>query len=327
MKRSGAETLKEYGLSIGFDRIGITTADPPADFRRYLDWIERGGAGDLWYLTEPSRVEKRRDLQRVLPGVRTVIVGAISYAPQSNHQPTNAKFARYAWGLDYHKVVLEKLEQLAAWLSEQVDAPFRYRTYVDTGPILERSLAERAGIGWIGKNTCLMSEETGSYLYLGELLSTLDLPTDAPALNRCGTCTRCLDACPTQALEAPYQLRSDRCISYQTVENRNGEIPEPIAQRLNGWVAGCDICQEVCPWNHEPFPMRLEALRPLPHLRLSLQELCTLSEDDFHRHFDSTSFRRIGRSALARNAKAALRDCGSFAEMRSSGRRDCAPAR
>src|SRR5262249_36095210 len=156
------------------------------------------------------------------------------------------------------------------WITRNVENRFQYLTYVDTGPVLERSIAQRAGVGWIGKNTCVMNEESGSYFFLGEILTTLDLPSDSPAVNPCCTCTRCLDACPTNAFSQAYELDSTKCISYQTIENRSVRIPDDIAAKLNGWVAGCDICQEVCPWNHESLAGRIEAFAPLPHTSLSL---------------------------------------------------------
>jgi epoxyqueuosine reductase len=302
------ESLKSFARTIGFDRIGITTADPPEGFARYLEWIEKGYAGDLWYLKEPGRVAKRGDLRKILPGARSVIVGAVSYAPLEAEalRRTDARFARYGWGKDYHVVLREKLEALASWLTSNAGESFQYLTYADTGPILERSLAERAGVGWAGKNTLVMSEETGSYLVLGEILTTLDLAADGPAENRCGTCTRCLDACPTAAFPAPYVLDSNRCISYRTIETRDGEIPPEIAGKLGGWIAGCDICQEVCPWNRDPLPRRLEAFAPGPHVGLNLNELSNLTESGFSQWFRGTAFDRIGRKTLVRNAKKAL---------------------
>jgi epoxyqueuosine reductase len=298
--------LKEYARSIGFDRIGITSADPPEDFKRYQQWVEKGFAGNMWYLAEKSRSEKRGDLQKILPGAKSVIVGAISYAPQKTTYPSNAKIARYAWGDDYHRVLQTKLEMLASWLTQHSSEPFQYLTYVDTGPLLERSLAQRAGIGWIGKNTCVMHESIGSYLFLGEILTTLELPIDSPATNRCGTCTRCLEACPTNAFQNPYELDATQCISYQTIENRKEEIPDAIRSELQGWVAGCDICQEVCPWNREPLPTRIAEFSPKPHSHLSLEQLSELTPSVFEEFFQNTSLSRTGWKKIAANSKMAL---------------------
>jgi epoxyqueuosine reductase len=297
-----ARRLKEKARALGFDRAGITHAGPPADYDRYRRWLEAGFAADLWYLSETGRVEKRGDLARLLPGIRSVVAVAASYAPPVSVAATDARFARYGWGEDYHSVLRDRLESLARWLHGEAGEPGAYRVYVDTGPILERSLAERAGVGWIGKNTCLIAQETGSYLLLGEILTTLELPPDPPALNRCGSCTRCLDACPTNALAEPYRLDARKCISYHTIENRNAGIPPDVADALDGWVAGCDICQEVCPWNLEPLAARLPEFSPLPHVRLTLVELADLDPMRFDRFFGRTSFRRIGRRNMIRNA-------------------------
>jgi epoxyqueuosine reductase len=300
-----AQRLREHARSIGFDRIGITTAAPPEDFRRYLSWTERGYAADLWYLTEANRVAKRKDLSTLLPGAQSVIAGAISYAPDRKDHPSDAKFARYAWGLDYHRVVKDRLDRLAEWLSKQV-GPFRFISYVDTGPILERSLAQRAGVGWIGKNTCLIHETIGSYFVLGELVTTLDLPSDVPAVSRCGTCTRCLEACPTKALSAPYELDARRCISYHTIESRAPALPAEIASKKDGWVAGCDICQEVCPWNQKAPPSALAEFRPLPHTNLSRDAILRLDEPTHLVLFGETALERITLGRLKRNSS-----CGS----------------
>ena len=307
-----AASLKACAAKLGLSRIGITGASRPPNHDRYLEWIAKGHAADLWYLTERTRVEKRRDLQRLLPGARSVIVAALSYAPRQSQPPSDAKFGRYAWGKDYHRVLGRILGNLRDFLRSQVREPFQCTAHVDTGPILERSLAERAGVGWIGKNTCVIHESTGSYLFLGELITTLELPPDRPSVNRCGTCTRCLDACPTGALVAPFELRSDRCISYQTLENRGGEIPLEIAAELDSWVAGCDICQEVCPWNRNPPVFSRDELRPLPHVFLSLAEVADLPAERFPELFGPTTLRRLGWTGLVRNARAALRHRRGF---------------
>lgn len=297
--------LSEFAESIGFDRIGVTSAAPPDDFDRYRSWVEKGFAADMGYLTEKERIRKRGDLSLLLAGAKSVIVGAVSYTPEEKELSSDAKFGRYAWGRDYHAVLKPKLEEMARWLSKRSKEPFRHAIYVDTGPILERSLAERAGVGWIGKNTCLIAEPLGSYFVLGELITTLELPPDQPATNRCGSCRRCLEVCPTGALAGPYELNAAKCISYHTIESRASAIPEPISIRLNGWVAGCDICQEVCPWNRNAKPARLEEFRPLPHVRLSLEDLKKLDEKRHKVLFAKTSLQRITLRNLKRNAAAA----------------------
>lgn len=256
----------------------------------------------MHYMVEPGRMEKRRDLEKILPGVRSVITGAFSYAPESVANVTDVKFARYGWGKDYHRVVKEKLDALVAWMKANAEQRLECLTYSDTGPILERSLAERSGLGWIGKNTCLINQKIGSYVFLGEILTTLALPTDAPGINRCGTCTRCIDACPTKAIESAYVLNAEKCISYQTIENRKQPVADGVAENLNGWIAGCDICQEVCPWNNDiPF-LKIPEFAPLPHVALSLEKITSMSEVDFQNHFQHTSFKRIGLAKMQRTA-------------------------
>lgn len=300
------KTLRAKALELGFDHLGVTSALPPTDYSRYLDWVQNGYAGDMWYLTEASRIAKRGDLQKILPSARSVIVGAFSYAPKKAPHQNTPKIARYAWGEDYHPVVKEKLEQLATWLKSQASASFEYRIYVDTGPILERSLAERAGVGWIGKNTCIISGKSGSYHLLGVIITTLDLPADVPATNHCGTCTRCLDACPTDAFVGPYQLDAQRCISYQTLENRKGTIPAELAKNFEGWIAGCDICQEVCPWNRKPTPFSLPQFAPGKHMTMDRRKMEGLGPVGFARTFKNTALERTGWSAFFRNLKAAF---------------------
>ncbi|MFH1261881.1 MAG: tRNA epoxyqueuosine(34) reductase QueG [Pseudomonadota bacterium] len=295
------ERLKEYAASIGFDRIGITSASPPDDYERYRAWIANGHAGEMWYLTEPGRIRKRGDLSLLIPGARSVIVGAISYKPVVDRHLSDAKFARYAWGEDYHKVFRGRLRRLERWLVENLHCSFESKVCVDTAPVLERSLAKRAGVGWIGKNCCLIDRELGSYILLGELITTIELPPDEPAIDRCGGCTKCLAACPTGALLSPYELDSRKCISYWTIESRADMIPEEIARHLDGWVAGCDICQEVCPWNYSAPSTHLGEFAPLLHVNLSRDKIQTLDAKRHKELFENTSLKRISLPNLKRN--------------------------
>jgi epoxyqueuosine reductase len=295
------ERLKEFAASIGLDRIGVSSASPPDDYERYRSWIANGHAGEMWYLTEGERVRKRGDLSLLLPGARSVIVGALSYKPEIDRHRTDAKFARYAWGVDYHVALGSRLRRLAGWLEENLPYPFKTTAYVDTGPVLERSLARRAGIGWIGKNCCLIDRELGSYILLGELITTLDLPPDEPAIDRCGGCTKCVAACPTGALVSPFEMDARKCISYWTIESRAPEIPDEIARHLDGWVAGCDICQEVCPWNHSGPATHLDEFTPRPHVRLRRDEIRNLDTEHHKKLFEKTSLKRISLPNLKRN--------------------------
>ncbi|MGE0449236.1 MAG: tRNA epoxyqueuosine(34) reductase QueG [Vicinamibacterales bacterium] len=243
--------LKNKARELGFDACGIAPAEPSPHFDFLRTWIDRGYAGSMSYLERS--VEARVDPRRALPSARSVIVTATLYntdRPYSTEclDPRRAHVARYAWGDDYHRVLTRRLDALIGWMHLEHPEPFEAAPYVDTGPVQERALAQRAGIGWVGKNCCVMSRELGSFVFLGEVLCSLALPPDVPALDQCGSCTLCLDVCPTEALVAPRVLDARRCISYLTVEHRN-KIPDELAPDIGTHVYGCDICQEVCPYN------------------------------------------------------------------------------
>ena len=239
------ETLKEIARACGFELAGVTPAMPTSDAGLYRSWVDAGMAASMRYLTD-HRAEVRSDPRLLLPSAQSIIcVGKIyKQAEPPSH------IAQYAVTRDYHELMKAGLEQLAARLRESC-GDFEHRCFVDTAPLLERSYARLAGLGWIGRNTCLINQELGSWLFLGELVTSLSFPPGVAPPDRCGTCTRCVDACPTQALR-PGGLRtvldSNRCISYYTIEHR-GDIPEGIRPELGDWVFGCDICQDVCPWN------------------------------------------------------------------------------
>jgi len=243
--------IKDHASTLGFDACGIAPAADHPELRFFREWLDRGYAGEMAYLQRSA--DRRADVRHVVPSAQTVIVTATVYntdRPYSTEctDPDRAHIARYAWGDDYHDVVGARLESLLAWMRRQSAAPFEARCYVDTGPVQERVYAQHAGVGWIGKNTCVINPELGSWVFLGVIICSLPLEVDAPALDQCGTCTLCLEACPTGALVAPGVLDSTRCLSYLTIELR-GEIPEEHARDLGGRIYGCDICQEVCPWN------------------------------------------------------------------------------
>jgi len=247
-----SQRVKQLAEQQGFDRCGIAPLGPIDRADYLLEWLQRGMAGTMGYLHR--RRESRHDPSRFLPGARSAIVVAVNY-----HQPPSAlpadgaprgRVAQYAWGEDYHVVVRERLEGLLGDLRSAMDELFEARVCVDTSAIVERALAARAGVGWIGKNTLVLHESLGSYFFLGEILLTLDLAPDHPAADHCGSCTRCLEACPTGAFPAPYQMDARRCISYLTIEHR-GEIPGELHAGMGDWIFGCDICQEVCPFNRD----------------------------------------------------------------------------
>ena len=246
-----SESIKAKALEIGFDACGIAPASDHAELKFFTEWLARGFAGSMNYLSRSA--ERRRDVRNVLPLARSVIVTATVYNTDRPYSIAcrdgdRAHVARYAWGDDYHEVLIDRLEALLAWMREQHPEPFEARAYVDTGPVQERVYAQHAGVGWIGKNSCVIHPELGSWVFLSEIICSLPLDPDVPAFDQCGSCSLCLEACPTHALVAPGVLDATRCISYLTIEHR-GDIPEALGADIGTHVFGCDICQEVCPWN------------------------------------------------------------------------------
>jgi epoxyqueuosine reductase len=306
--RGLANETKRQARRLGFNLVGVTDPTPSAHMDFYGDWLTRGYYAEMGYLARPDAVAKRADPRRVMPATRSILVVGMNYY-SGDFPPSEGllgRVSRYAWGSDYHEVMLERLHQLAHWIDSRTSHPLTYRAYVDTGPLLERDLAQQAGLGWIGKNTNLIHPDHGSYFFLGELLLDLDLETDTPSVvDRCGTCTACLDACPTGALVAPRTLDARRCISYLTIEHR-AAIPESLRPLLGDRVFGCDICQDVCPWNRRfARPTDEPAFSPL-HATLDLVELLGLDEDAFRARFRETPLWRPRRAGLLRNAAVVL---------------------
>src|SRR5262245_52752204 len=259
-----SEDVKRQALALGFDLCGIAPADAFPELQYLRDWLDRGYAGEMQYMHRTA--ERRTDVRHVLPSARSVIALGTIYntdRPYSTERsdPTRAEIARYAWGNDYHTVIQDRLDRLLAWLREAAGPSFEGRAYVDTGPVQERVYAQYAGIGWIGKNTCLINPAIGSWLFLAEIICNLPLVPDAPAFDQCGTCTLCIDACPTDALVEPYALDSTRCISYLTIELK-GQIPDSHRDDIGAHAYGCDVCQEVCPWNHAPAVAAADPWQP-----------------------------------------------------------------
>lgn len=300
--------IKEKARALGFELVGIAAAAEADDFAHLQDWLAQGFAGAMDYMTRHA--EARRHPASILPAVRSVVMVGLNYhSPLTTHDsPLPGRISCYAGGRDYHDVLREKLKALLAWIDEQMPG-VRGRAIVDTAPLLERDFARRAGLGWIGKNTMLIDKKIGSYFFLGALLLNVDLPADEPFDTfHCGTCTRCLDACPTEAFAGPFQLDARRCISYLTIELR-GPVPDEFKPMMGDWIFGCDVCQEVCPWNRKA-PQGREPAFAENGGQFDLIELLEMNEDQFRARFRHTALWRAGRAGLARNAALALGNSG-----------------
>jgi len=310
------EQVKACGRALGFDLVGVAPAEPNAASERLREWVARGHAGEMAYMGE--RLEERIDPRRVLDGARSVVVVGLVYAPDASETPSAAfGLARYAGGDDYHEVLLDRLRALGAALEVLAGRAVRTRAYVDTGPVAERAFAERAGLGWVGKNSCLIHPRLGSYLFLGVLLSDLELVPDAPASDHCGSCRACLEACPTDAFAEPYVLDATRCIAYTTIE-APGPVPVALREAHGTQVFGCDICQQVCPWNRstqaasldDPLGLR-ERLAPRARWRrVDLAWLLDLDEDAWRVATRGSAVRRARWRGLLRNALVAAGNSG-----------------
>ncbi len=327
-----SQRIKEKAYNLGFDLIGIAPADRALHAEAYHRWLSQGYAAEMtWLGREPGR---REDLRQVLPGAQSVVVVGLSYFvldPPAElwRDPSRGRIARYAWGLDYHDVMLPRLRELGEFVEQEVGRAVNRRVYVDTGPVLERDFAAQAGLGFIGKNTLLINPKIGSYLFLGEILVDVELEYDEPALDgganchldppgeskrlgTCGACTRCLDICPTYAFPAPYILNSQRCISYLTIELK-GAIPLELRPLVGNWIFGCDECQEICPWvRRYSRPTRESFLNYDPEwVAPKLVNLMRLNEASFRARFKGTPILRAKRRGLLRNVAVALGNWGS----------------
>ncbi|HYV51617.1 MAG TPA: tRNA epoxyqueuosine(34) reductase QueG [Dongiaceae bacterium] len=301
--------VKELARLAGFDLVGIARIeDIGEDKGRVVDWVSAGRHGTMDYMSRNT--DRRLDPGRILPGARSVVCVALNYGESpSDVAPGHGRIARYARGRDYHKIFIRRLTEFERRLHERFPG-ISTRHYVDTGPVLEKLWAERAGLGWRGKHTNLVSREWGSWLLLGEVLIDLDLEPDARGEDHCGTCTRCLDACPTNAFPAPYQLDANRCLSYLTIEHR-GSIPVEFREALGDRVFGCDDCLDACPWNRFAREAREVEFRPRPELIAPLlTELVAMDDAEFLRRFAGTAVMRAKREGLARNACVALGNIG-----------------
>jgi epoxyqueuosine reductase len=307
-----AALVKQRARELGFDLAGIAPADA-SRYRNYLrDWLDDGQQGTMEYLAR--RFDERTDLAAYLPEAKSVICVAINYHVTLDDLPEegrayHGKIARYALGDDYHEHMKSRLHALADWMREQSPQAIT-RACVDTAPVMEKELAARAGVGWQGKNTCILNENIGSWLLLGEIVTTLDLPHDEPAVDRCGTCTKCIDACPTQAITAPYQLDARKCISYLTIEHRD-EIPGDLASQFGDWVYGCDICQDVCPWNKRAPEAADPALQPrFKTGTIDLRDVLRWEPQEYQTTLRGSAMKRVKLPMLQRNARIILQSRG-----------------
>jgi len=317
-----AALVKRVAEDAGFDLAGIAPATDAPELQHFPAWIAAGHAGEMEYMSsrDDQGALKRASLSQVAPWARSVVVCAINYNtdhPYSTQgrEASQGWISRYAWSReDYHDVVMRRLKQVEAALRQAVpvelQAGLTTRCYVDTGPLVERVYAKYAGVGWIGKNTCIINQKKGSWLFLGVILTSLELEPDLPVPDRCGTCTRCIEACPTQAILAPYRLDSNKCISYLTIEKR-GSIPEDLRTGMGRHIFGCDICQDVCPWNRKAPPSLVAEFHPRPGLvNPALAWLAEMSAEEFREAFRGSPIRRAKRSGLRRNAAIAMGNSG-----------------
>ena len=315
--------IKRAAEQAGFDLSGVAPATDAAELEHFPAWIAAGHAGEMKYLgaRNDSGDLKRASLANVAPWARSVVVCAINYNtdhPYSTqvHDADRGWISRYAWSReDYHDAVLRRLKQVENALRHEVPVDLQFglttRSYVDTGPVVERVFAKYSGVGWVGKNTCLINQKKGSWLFLGVILTSLDLAPDLPAPDRCGTCTRCIDACPTDALIAPYQLDSNKCIAYLTIEKR-GSIPEDLRAGMGRHIFGCDICQDVCPWNRKAPASTAPEFESRPGLvNPALEWLAEMSVEQFRETFRGSPIRRTKRSGLRRNTAIAMGNSGN----------------
>jgi epoxyqueuosine reductase len=314
-----AAEIKRWGRELGFDAVGIADTDLEADEAHLLHWLGTGRHGAMAYMAEHGT--RRARPAELVPGTLRVIAVRLDYLPEPQsacearlQQSAQAYISRYALGRDYHKVVRNRLQKLAERI-ESIVGPFGYRAFCDSAPVLEKALAAKAGLGWIGKHTNLLQREHGSWFFLGELFTDLPLPVDAPLDNHCGTCRACLDVCPTQAIVAPYELDARRCISYLTIELRDS-IPKELRPLMGNRIYGCDDCQLVCPWNRFAQLSREPDFAPRQGLHAAtLVELFAWSEEEFLRRTEGSAIRRIGYECWLRNIAVALGNAPSSAEI------------
>ncbi|WP_439183959.1 tRNA epoxyqueuosine(34) reductase QueG [Carboxylicivirga taeanensis] len=295
------QQIKQKALELGFSDIGFAVIEPLTKEEKQLrSWLDEGYQAGMAYMN--NHFEKRVNPALLVEGAKSIISVVINYKPKAlQNDPTAPKLARYAYGKDYHFVIKDKLNELFLYIKEHIYTSLEGRVFTDSAPVLDRAWATRAGLGWIGKNTNLIHKQLGSYILIGELISNLPLEADQPIKEACGGCRRCIDACPTDALVAPYQLDANKCISYLTIEHREA-LPEDLKNQFENWAFGCDICQEACPWNWKARPTQEESFQPHPELlQLSKEEWHQMDEERFRELFRKSAVKRTKYSGLRRN--------------------------
>ncbi len=297
------QTIKDKAFELGFSDIGFATIEPiQTDEARLKQWLNNGYQAGMAYMN--NHFEKRVNPALLVEGAQSIISVLLNYKPrEEQHDKEAPKLARYAYGKDYHYVIKDKLQILFDFIKDDIYPSLEGRVFTDSAPVLDRAWAAKAGLGWIGKNTNLIHKKLGSYVLIGELISNLPVRPGAPIKEACGGCQRCIDACPTNALVAPYQLDANKCISYLTIEHRD-ELPDTLKKQFNNWAFGCDICQEACPWNWKARPTKEESFEPHPDLlALTKEDWHNLDEDRFRELFRKSAVKRTKYAGLKRNLK------------------------
>jgi epoxyqueuosine reductase len=313
LEMSLTSKIKKKALGVGFDLVGVAPLEPVPELSFYKDWVAAGYAGKMEYLKR--NVEKRSGEEPIIPEAKSVIACAMVYNTEhplstDSQDPKRGWISRYAWGDDYHEVIENKLLELFDFIKTESAEEVLGRVYVDTGPVVDRVYAKYAGIGWFGKNTCIINQQKGSWFFLAEIITNLELEYDAPVPDRCGSCNRCIEACPTDAILEPYVLDARKCISYLTIELRD-EIPLELREGIGNHIFGCDICQDVCPWNRKAAVTDAPEFQPRERLfKPDLTELAKLSAEDFSERFRNSPIKRTKRRGLLRNIAVAMGNSG-----------------